>query len=88
MITMWSYGEEYKPFNVIDRMTLERSFQIFRKNPTIDLKLTLSNGFTVNFETMEVQDTKDVGFRSESFSEFGLKREAAEPTGEVISYPL
>ena len=88
MVTMWSYGEDYTPFNVVDRMTLERMYQLFLKNSKMN-KLTLPNGLTVDFESMEVQDTKDVGYRSEAFSEFGLKREKApEDDTLIISYPI
>lgn len=88
MDTMWSYSDEYIPFNVVDRMTLERLYQMFLKVRKMN-KVTLPSGLSVDFELMEVQDTKDVGFRSEAFSEFGLKREKVpEPTGEIIIYPL
>ena len=92
MDTMWSYGE-WIPFNVVDRLTLQRMYQLFLKSEKMN-KLTLPSGMNVDFELMEVQETKGgeaAGFRSEAFSEFGLKREKTlEPTKppEVISYPI
>ena len=88
--TMWSYGD-WTPFNIVDRLTLQRMYQLFLKSEKMN-KLTLPSGLSVDFELMEVQETKggDAGFRSEAFSEFGLKREKALETANenVTSYPI
>ena len=43
----WSFGNDYKPFPIIDRITIERNYQSFKSEPASRF-CVLSNGFTVD----------------------------------------